>query len=195
MDYQEYTLCCLEIRDVSLSNIEFSFYDNTFLGANFNSNISSILNISAYFFKDLINCGVLKKSKARSVHRSIQDAFHELAKGNLDSRAIFVFPYYRIFELVSDCTYFKSLGDNYSNKESVLFVRSEISHDKEFMLQLNLAIRDAWVELNSNKLLRDSLATMVLLNGDYLSTLYRFSGAHLIKPPSKSFSSTSVEMV
>ena len=99
-----------------------------------------------------------------------------LATGDDLLRAILVFPHYELNTILNNCELLDSPNENPTISQSILFLSRSLLGDSLGSELLEIAIRDAWLELSSSPLARTRVLTALLGDEDYLTVLDRCCG-------------------
>ena len=129
-------------------------------------------------FQDLLERGVLSKSKVRYDSAELHEITSLISSGDSTTRAVLWYPYHTIGGASAAQIGF---GDGRSAqrdfREVLLFVNQRLFANNTATRALNMAIRDAWIRLMSDPtLLQQTLVSLQHLAG-YEETVYRCSGA------------------
>ncbi len=136
---------------------------------------------SSMLFDDLKRRGEINAKDSRITNtppEEISNAVRDLQVG-----ALAWFPYYSFNVVTNNCAVVET-SSAYQNSEMVLFLQTSCVENKKFARLLNVAIRDAWLELIHNSQARRNAVSTILADEDYLRHLNRGLGLHnFIKAP------------
>ncbi|MCB0318905.1 MAG: hypothetical protein KDD56_09120, partial [Bdellovibrionales bacterium] len=93
-------------------------------------------------------------------------------------KAIACFPNYHFNEIFNSCQSLRIPEKHCENKEVYLFAHKDFLANQEQAKCLNIAIRDAWIELKQGGATFDVVTDLVTRNKRYLRTLARCSGLY-----------------
>ncbi len=158
--------------------------------ANFNQLNGEILllseepSTSLFFLDDLKQRNVCSQHNVFTSNKEPDEVAAQLSSANPDQRAILYFPYYSLNQLFNDCQLVASTPEPVNVKESVLLAHESIASNSQLLKCINIAIRDAWFELQHNQVMRERVIKMLLKDQTYVQFLFRTAGmAFMRKAP------------
>ncbi len=131
---------------------------------------------SFFYFEDLENSGQVNKNKVKYEHAEPYEITWALRDGDSDVRAIMFFPYYNLNVLYNNCRCLDQPKGEENVKDFVLFAHDSLMSNPEKARCLDIAIRDAWLELRRGGPVIDRLISYLLSNPVYLKFVKRVSG-------------------
>lgn len=138
---------------------------------------------SLFYLEDLQRQALIKPSQFVTRHVEPDEVASELAKGDNTQQAVLFFPFYSLNQLCNTCHPAANISDPLCIRESVLFAQARLLGDTELSRCVDIAIRDAWLELLSNALVRRRLINSLMSDSQYLRFLYRTSGMRFMRHP------------
>ena len=137
---------------------------------------------ASFYFDSLERGGVLSRKRLGVRHMEPDEVLPFFQEGGADSRSILWFPHYRLLEVLGiGRTIDDSTADN-RQQPSIMFAHTEFARDKKRARLLNVAIRNAWLEMKSGSAAIDIATDLVVHNREYLNWLVRIAGLHAIPP-------------
>ncbi|RIL07274.1 MAG: hypothetical protein DCC75_10145 [Proteobacteria bacterium] len=131
---------------------------------------------SSFYFDDLVRRGDLS-SKLSPVRHGEPDQVADILKnGDEAVRAILFFPHHILNDKLNDCVVLPEERDQSHIREAVLFVHDKIAADKNLALCMDIAVRNAWLELRDNAALRQEISESLLQDQGYATFMYRSCG-------------------
>lgn len=141
---------------------------------------------SRYYFEELVEEGYIKKRQVKLNFLNPRNLFHSFADSAPEARAILGFPYYHFDSIINQSISLSQLFAPKANKETFAFVHQRVLKDEKRAFLLNVAIRDAWMNLKNNHSLREAIICLIAKNRDYLSLIGRYGGLEEIVPQGNS---------
>lgn len=139
-----------------------------------------------FYFEGLLRLNKLKVAKVKSQHKEPDEVVPLLADGDPDVRSILWFPHYLINAEFNNCKYVDDLEDPEilcaSFAPSIMFGHEEIFGTSKAILELDVAVRNTWLELLENSQLFNNVIHRILSDEDYMRLIRRFSGIRSILP-------------
>lgn len=131
---------------------------------------------SQFYFEDLTAAGHLNRRDCVVSHAEPHEIYAALRSEEEDTRAILFFPYHLMNHWRGVATLVDQPQYQDSSKEMVLFAHSSLMKDKKRALALNIAIRDAWLELRDNPPVLKAMTELILHDRGIMRFLLRTSG-------------------
>ena len=128
----------------------------------------------SFYFDDLTAKGLISKKRSNVIHMEPDEIFAAHRSGDSSFRTISFFPYFVIEETLAGAKNIHSVKDRDLYKDSVLFVREDYEQKRE----LEVAIRNAWLDLLASKEARTKVVREMFSDQTYLKSIYRYSGIY-----------------
>ena len=132
-------------------------------------------------FEELRDSGHLCRRRSRRVHMEPSEVLTALGKGDPRKRAILFFPHYCFNHWFNDCQILSDPRDNATTQVSALFAHRSILSRPPLARAINVAIRDAWLELRMQPALLQEVIDQLLASPGYFKYLTRFAGMHQLQ--------------
>lgn len=133
---------------------------------------------ASFYFDDLERQNFFDKKKQRLEHKEPFDALGELKSGDPELRSVMFFPYHSFNRHFNNCRYLDDGSNPAVYKEMVLLVHQSLWEEQERVRALNIAVRDAWIEIRGSRMLLEKLIGMMLDDDEYFSFLSRSAGLY-----------------
>jgi len=138
--------------------------------------ITEAPSAQAYFFEELSHRGIIEVgSRVNCRHAEPDEATAALMSGDSSLRAILCFPHYHFNNLFNDCVVSEE-GDT----SNFLCCHERVWRDPQRLTALDIAIRDAWIELSLNPSLLQKVVESLVAEDYFCSVLTRAGGLHYI---------------
>ena len=131
-----------------------------------------------FCFEAMERCGTVNRKKVAISHIEPDDAFRALREGNPDLRMLMFFPHYSVNELFNNCKAISIPGLTNDMQESVLFAHSTFLANKDRCLALNIALRNAWLELREKPHQLSALVSDLVEEPHFMQFFTRFTGMY-----------------
>ena len=141
------------------------------------------ITTSSMLFDDLKRRGHINAKDARVTNTPPEEISASVR--DLQVGALAWFPYYSFSVIANNCDVVES-SSPFQNSEMVLFLQKSLVRNKKFARLLNVAIRDAWLELIHNSQTRRETVASILADEDYIRHLNRGLGLHSFIKPTES---------
>ena len=128
------------------------------------------------YFEDLAAAGVVRRSRTTVEHADPHEIGDALAQGAEDARAILYFPFTALNYYTGRCSLLTHAEPVPNARACVLFAHEMFLRDTLRAKCLDIAIRDAWLELRQGGDVLDYLVEDLLHDEKYLQFLKRVSG-------------------
>lgn len=129
-------------------------------------------------FEEMLEAGHLSSRRTERVHMEPGEVLSALQSGDPSKRAILFFPHYQFNEWFNDCVTIPDPRNCTRTQVSVLFAHESIMRQPRLAKAIDIAIRDAWLELRMQpSLLREAVDQLVATPG-YFKYVTRFGGMH-----------------
>lgn len=133
------------------------------------------------YFDALSEAGFINPKYTEKIHMESDEISLTFRSGDVNLRSIMWFPFYHF-----NCVYNESqlIFDeplSHSLTPQLLFVHQSILKDKAIATALDLAIRDAWLQLMCNENVRRQTVELLVNDPNYIKLLVRFGGLHNLK--------------
>ena len=129
-----------------------------------------------FCFDALERHGLVKKKAVGTSHLEPDQATKRLSEGNPDLKMLMFFPHYNVNEILNGCRTLKLPIENNGIQEGVLFAHESLFSDSFRLRSLDIAVRNAWLELRSNPEKLNSLVRELVAEERFIEFLYRFAG-------------------
>lgn len=131
---------------------------------------------ASFVFDELARRKEIDEKKAALAHLEPDEAFLELVAGEPDFRALLFFPYDRIAMEFGGCSFVEHPEPRVLEKEVVLFAHRSLLSDRKFAVSLELAVKNAWLELVERPELAARTVDDLAADDQYMKFLRRCSG-------------------
>jgi hypothetical protein len=135
---------------------------------------------SSFYFYELARNGVINRKDIKVLHLEADEATQALSLKDPNMRAILWFPYYYLNEVFNGCRQIHDKAHDFANKETILFYNNKFGEDPKRLKCLNIALRDAWLELKEGGKSLDKVVDLLIDDVEYLKFLKRASGLHAL---------------
>lgn len=131
---------------------------------------------ASFYFEDLKRSGELTHFGVEKVHKEPFEVFMDLKGTSEAVKAVLFFPYYDANLKFNNCVISDCSSSVPTTKEKVLFVHESIYRDSVRVRLLNVAIRNAWLELIENEALLGGMVGDLIKQPGFVKSLKRFTG-------------------
>ena len=131
---------------------------------------------ASFCFEELKREGVIHSRQVSVVHMEPHEVLKALNSSDTSLRSILWFPHYHFNRILNDCNFVEETSGIDLSLETLLFAHSKFRSSSSRCLNLLVAIRDAWLELQSNPALVGELSLALLSDRDYQRYLTRITG-------------------
>jgi len=135
-------------------------------------------SVPSFLFDELTITHHIPAHKTARLHLEPDETFAALRAGQADFRAILFFPHYQINRLFNGCTCVHVPPLSCNVEQMILFAHASFLADSDRARCLDIALRDAWLELRTNTRMREHILDLMIAHPDYMSTLLRSSGLY-----------------
>lgn len=139
--------------------------------------LSDDVTTPLFCFEELVQHGYIRKNQVALENIEPDESLGFLQQNDPDLRMLMFFPHYRLLSEFGGGKSFE-LPKEVHQKEVVLMAHEGLIADKERAIALDIAIRNAWLELKADRVARANIVRRVVRDPRYLNTLIRFSGLH-----------------
>ena len=140
-------------------------------------------SISSFLYEELVRCSYIDGKKSKTRHVENDEALQYLDEADLNARAILFFPFYHINHWVNGCEPLADPRPTADLQETILFGHQRVTHNKQLVRCLDIAIRDAWLELKASPELMARTVDRLLDEPNYLKVLGRHAGLYTNPTP------------
>ena len=138
-------------------------------------------SVPAFSFDALIRQGHVRESQVKVLHSEPHETFSRLRQGTSETRAILFFPHYHFNCRLNNCTSIPDPRAERNNEQMVMFVHESFICDSKRAKYLDIAIRDAWLELRANAALLRRVVALMLGDPVYVRMIARSAGLYGIE--------------
>lgn len=131
---------------------------------------------SSSYIDSLIEAGGIDKSGSKFERAEPYEQAAVLAEGDPDARAVLVFPHYNFHALFNDCVVHDFGLADMGSVSTAAFVSSALDANKNLRSALEIAIRDAWLDLSESRGLRREIGCMLAADRGYIKFMKRAGG-------------------
>ena len=131
-----------------------------------------------FCFDHLERQGFVSRKTVGISHLEPDEATKALAEGNPDLKMLMFFPHYQINELLSNCQVLRFPKEEMGLQEGVLFAHESLIAETKRLRCLNVAIRNAWLELRNKPKKLTHLCDQLVQEKRFTEFLFRFTGVH-----------------
>lgn len=154
--------------------------------------MSQIPATESFYYDKLRRDGYLHSPNTTSMHMEPDEVTASMSTGERDLRAIIAFPHYQFNHVFNNCSLLNKPYANDSMLETVCVAHRSFLQNHRRTLLLDVAIRDAWLELRENSTLCEAIVHTIVENRDYIRCLKRITGLHNLSgscalPPQQTF--------
>ena len=128
------------------------------------------------YFDRLCAAGAINPKPTQVEHASPDTVAARIAGGDSSMRAGLWFPYYYLLGTLPGCYIVEAPPGVSARTEQVLFAHEAITQDTELALALNVAIRNAWLDLGERPDLIQRVAQAMVDSGEFLKMIARVGG-------------------
>ncbi len=133
---------------------------------------------SSIVFEDLHLTGKVTKSRVKRQETLITDLTAVMAEGDPDARAIVPFPFHNILHAFAGCEAFDYSEGQSNERQTVLCVHRRLYENRRKAMLLDIALRDAWLELIENPAFVEKSVDRLMFNQGFRRMVDRISGVH-----------------
>lgn len=133
---------------------------------------------SSLYMDDLLRNGHLKKRGIKNTFVEQDEITHYFKSGTEDLRAIIWFPHYIFNKMFNNSQVFDVLRTDALNDGNILFLHKSVWANHKLPYLIDIAIRDAWIALRTDRALISEMLEPYLNDASYLTFLARTSGLH-----------------
>lgn len=138
--------------------------------------ITEAPSAQAFFFEEMKIRGLISSGSSLTCHHAEPDeATAALMSGDPHVRAILCFPHYYFNQAFNDCSFGVS-----GETVNFLCCHERLWREEERLIALDIAIRDAWIELSLNQGLLRTIVEALTSDPSYCSVILRAGGLHHI---------------
>jgi hypothetical protein len=131
-----------------------------------------------FYFEDLIRNDLIASRRVSTRHAEPDEAISYLAEQDENTRAILFFPHFCINELYNNCVASPVALTNEIHNQFFLFAHGALLADQRKLRYLDIAIRDAWMELSTNDEALQQCVSAIWNDSEYLKLFARLAGMH-----------------
>jgi hypothetical protein len=133
-----------------------------------------------FYFEKLQRLGFISRDTMNE-HIDPDETTLLFSEGDPDLRAAMWFPCYRFNQEWNNCSAIATdniVQVDQGDQATILFIRNDLMQDSNFILALDIVIRDAWMRLGTSPILVSQIVNEMLRNERYVDILMRVSGAY-----------------
>lgn len=132
----------------------------------------------SYYFHELQATARVQRKNVSILNIEPWETIGLLRNGSTDLRAILCFPHYAFEQVFNDCVFVDNPADGL--KETFLCCSQSLQAKPQLMSALNIAIRNAWLELLEEPPLLHNLVSGLAQDTEYLKMLTRTCGLFML---------------
>ena len=133
------------------------------------------------YFDRLCAAGALNPKPGEVQHASPDTIAQRIREHDSSMRAVLWFPFYYLFGTLPGCYVVDAPPGVSASTEQVLFASDAITADTELARALNVAIRNAWLDLGERPDLIERVAQSMVDSGEYLKMIVRVGGLRHVR--------------
>ena len=134
-----------------------------------------------YHLEQLHTSGYLNIGELKKTHAASDEVADIMACGTDEVRSIQWFPFYDINLKYNDCKKIATPDVSSFGTCQFFFLHESLFREPGIASTINIAIRNAWLDLASNSHALELAVAKLLSNRNYLRNLFRFGGLHFMK--------------
>ena len=131
-----------------------------------------------FCFENLERSKFVDRKTVQISHLEPDEATNALAQGDPNLKMIMFFPHYPINELFNGCRAVRFPDEEMGLQEGILFAHESLVDDRSRLRCLDVAIRNAWLELRNSPDKLSSLIEEIVAEKRFVEFLFRFTGMH-----------------
>ncbi len=131
-----------------------------------------------FCFEEMERKGVVNRKQVSVSHLEPDEASLMLREQNPDARMLMFFPHYSVNSLLNNCVALPAFDGQSQMKESVLFASENFLTNRKRSLYLDIALRNAWLELREDPSRIAKLIEELVSDQRFVRFFSRMSGLH-----------------
>ncbi len=136
---------------------------------------------ASFYFDDLLRTEAVEKKTVSIEHYEPDDTFSLFNTSEEDLKAVLFFPHHQFNFAFNGCDFLDRPDAGLHYRESLLFVHRRIQSEPLVLKYLDIAIRDAWLQLKLGGEAAHSIIKEHVCEPQYLNFLTRFTGLHNLR--------------